>query len=240
MRSIFKDEDKFVKIFQTGEGLRWGDHHDLYEGTAKFFRPNYTSNLVQSWIPSLDGIEQTLKQGGKVADIGCGYGISTTIMAREYPNSYFFGFDNHAPSIEAATANAKKENVDKNAKFSQVSANESIGNDYNLVTFFDCLHEMGDPLGALSFAKQSLRSNGSCMIVEPMTNDKVEDNLNMVGRIYYSASCIICVPNSLADKGIALGAQAGEQRIRNLALEAEFTKFRRTTQPPFNIVFEAE
>jgi len=241
LRSIFKDEDKFVKIFQTGEGLRWGDHHhDLYEGTAKFFRPNYTSNLVQSRIPSLEGIEQILKKGGKVADIGCGYGISTTIMAREYPNSYFFGFDNRLLSIKAATANAKKENVDKNAKFSQVSANESIGNDYDLVTFFDCLHDMGDPLGALRFAKQSLKSNCSCMIVEPMANDKIEDNLNMVGRIYYSASSKVCVLNSLGDKGIALGAQAGEQRIRNLALEAGFTKFRRTTQAPFNIVYEAK
>jgi 2-polyprenyl-3-methyl-5-hydroxy-6-metoxy-1,4-benzoquinol methylase len=241
LRSIFKDEDKFVKIFQTGEGLRWGDHHhDLYEGTAKFFKPNYASNLVQSWIPSLKGVEQILKKGGKVADIGCGYGISTTIMAQEYPNSQFFGFDNHLPSIEAATANAKNEKVDKNVKFSQVSANESIGNDYDLVTFFDCLHDMGDPLGALKFAKQSLKPNGSCMIVEPMANDKIEDNLNMVGRIYYAASSIICVPNSLADKGIALGAQAGENRIRNLALEAGFTKFRRAIQTPFNIIYEAK
>ncbi|ALI36104.1 bifunctional 3-demethylubiquinone-9 3-methyltransferase/ 2-octaprenyl-6-hydroxy phenol methylase [Candidatus Nitrosocosmicus oleophilus] len=241
LRSIFKDEDKFVKIFQTGEGLRWGDHHhDLYEGTAKFFRPNYMSNLVQFWIPALDGIEQILRKGGKVADIGCGYGISTTIMAQQYPNSRFFGFDNHLPSIEAATANAKNEKLDKNVKFSQVSANEPIGNDYDFVTFFDCLHDMGDPLGALKFAKQSLKPDGSCMIVEPMANDKIEDNLNMVGRIYYAASSIICVPNSLADKGIALGAQAGENMVRNLALEAGFTKFRRATQTPFNIIYEAK
>lgn len=160
-------------------------------------------------------------------------------MAREYPNSQFFGFDNHLPSIEAATANAKSEKVDKNAKFSS-SANESIGNDYDLVTFFDCLHDMGDPLGALKFAKLSLKRNGACMIVEPMANDKIEDNLNMVGRMYYAASSIICVPNYLADKGIALGAQAGENRIRNLALEAGFTQFRRATQTPFNIIYEAK
>ena len=161
-------------------------------------------------------------------------------MAQEYPNSQFFGFDNHLPSIDAATENAKHEKIDKNIKFSQVSANESIGNDYDLVTFFDCLHDMGDPLGALKYAKQSLKKNGSCMIVEPMANDKIEDNLNMIGRIYYAASSIICVPNSLADKGIALGAQAGEDRIRNLALEAGFTKFRRATQTPFNIIYEAK
>jgi SAM-dependent methyltransferase len=161
-------------------------------------------------------------------------------MAREYSNSQFFGFDNHLPSIKAATANAKKEDVDKNTKFSQVSSNESIGNDYDLVTFFDCLHDMGDPLGALKFAKQSLKDNGSCMIVEPMANDNIEDNLNLIGRIYYAASTIICVPNSLADKGIALGAQTGENRIRNLALKAGFTKFRRSTLTPFNIVYEAK
>jgi len=136
LRSIFEEEDKFVKIFQIGEGLRWGDHHhDLYYGTAKFFKPNYTSNLVQFWIPSLEGIEQILKKGGKVADIGCGYGVSTAIMAQEYPNSQLFGFDNHLPPIEATTANAKNEKLGKNVKFSQVSANESIGNDYDLVTF---------------------------------------------------------------------------------------------------------
>ena len=161
-------------------------------------------------------------------------------MAREYPNSQFFGFDNHLSSIEDATANAKKENVDKNAKFSQVSSNESIGNDYDLVTFLDCLRDMGDPLGALKFAKQSLKANGSCMIVEPMANDNIEDNLNLVGRIYYAASTIIGVPNSLSDKGIALGAQAGENRIRDLALKAGFIKFRRATQTPFNIIYEAK
>ncbi len=241
LRSIFKDEDKFIKIFQTGEGLRWGEHHhDLFEGTAKFFKPSYMSNLVQSWIPSLEGTEEKLKEGAKVADIGCGYGVSTTIMAKAYPNSKFYGFDNHAPSIETAKKNISNDNIHKNINFSVVSANESIGNNYDLVAFFDCLHDMGDPLGALKFAKQSLKNDGTCMIVEPMANDNIEDNLNLVGRIYYSASTLICVPNSLADNGIALGAQAGEKRIEDLAHNAGFTKFKRAAQTPFNIVYEAK
>ena len=169
LRSIFKDEDKFVKIFQTGEGLRWGEHHhDLFEGTAKFFKPSYMSNLVQSWIPSLEGVEDKLRKGAKVADIGCGYGISTIIMAKAYPNSKFHGFDNHTSSIEKAKESIGKENTNKNINFSIVSANESIGNDYDLVAFFDCLHDMGDPLGALKFARQSLKNDGTCMIIEPM------------------------------------------------------------------------
>jgi 2-polyprenyl-3-methyl-5-hydroxy-6-metoxy-1,4-benzoquinol methylase len=240
LRSIFKDEDKFVNMFRTGDGLRWGDHHhDLFEGTAKFFRPNYVSNLTQSWIPSLDGIEDKLKKGVKVADIGCGFGISTLIMARQYPNSFFYGYDNHEPSIEAAVMNARSENLQKNTEFLVLSANEPIGRDFDVITFFDCLHDMADPLSALKFAKQSLNENGSCMIVEPLANDNLEDNLNLVGRIYYAASTVVCVPNSLADKGIALGAQAGEKRIREIALEAGFSKFRRATQTPFNVVYEA-
>jgi SAM-dependent methyltransferase len=240
LRSIFKDEDKFVNMFKTGDGLRWGDHHhDLFEGTAKFFRPNYASNLTQSWIPSLEGIEEKLKKGVKVADIGCGFGISTLIMARQYPNSFFYGYDNHVPSIEAAIMNAKNENLQKNSEFLALSANEPIGKDFDFITFFDCLHDMADPLGALKFAKGSLNENGSCMIIEPMANDNLEDNLNLVGRIYYAASTVVCVPNSLADKGIALGAQAGEKRIREIAMEAGFTKFRRATQTPFNVVYEA-
>jgi len=213
VRSFFKDEDKFVEIFKTGKGLRWGEHHhDLFEGTAKFFKPNYMSNLVPSWIPSLDGVEEKLRKGAKVADIGCGYGVSTVIMAKEYPNSKFYGFDNHAKSIEEARNLAQKEDVTGRAEFAVVSANESIDNDFDLVAFFDCLHDMADPIGALKFAKQSLKLDGTCMIIEPMANDHIEDNLDVVGKIYYSASSIICVPNSLADDGIALGAQAGEKK----------------------------
>jgi 2-polyprenyl-3-methyl-5-hydroxy-6-metoxy-1,4-benzoquinol methylase len=241
IRSLFKDEEKFVKMFQSENGLRWGEHHhDLFEGTARFFKPNYIGNLVSSWIPSLDGVEEKLKQGAKVADIGCGYGISTTLMAKAYPNSKFYGFDNHSPSIEKAKEQAKKEGVTRNVEFSSVSANEPIGNDHDLITFFDCLHDMGDPIGAMKFAKQSLKPDGTCMIIEPMANDKIEENLNVVGRIYYAASTLVCVPNSLADNGPALGAQAGEKKIKEISEAAGFTKFRRTTHTPFNIIYEAK
>jgi SAM-dependent methyltransferase len=241
LRSIFKDEDKFVEIFKNGKGLRWGEHHhDLFEGTAKFFKPNYMSNLVPSWIPSLDGVEEKLREGAKVADVGCGYGVSTVIMAKEYPNSKFYGFDNHEASIEAARHLAQKEGVADRIDFAVVSANESIDNDFDLVAFFDCIHDMADPVGALKFAKQSLKSDGTCMIIEPMANDNIEDNLNLVGKIYYAASSIICVPNSLADNGIALGAQAGEKKTQEIAEKAGFTKFRRASETPFNIVYEAK
>jgi 2-polyprenyl-3-methyl-5-hydroxy-6-metoxy-1,4-benzoquinol methylase len=242
IRSLFKDEDKFVKMFQSENGLRWGEHHhDLFVGTARFFKPNYIGNLVSSWIPSLDGVEEKLQQGAKVADIGCGYGISTTLMAKAYPNSKFYGFDNHNPSIEQAKEQARKEGITENIEFSSVSANDqSIGNDYDLITFFDCLHDMGDPEGAMKFAKQSLKPDGTCMIIEPMANDKVEENLNLIGRVYYAASTLVCVPNSLADNGPALGAQAGEKKIKEISEASGFTKFRRTTQTPFNIIYEAK
>jgi 2-polyprenyl-3-methyl-5-hydroxy-6-metoxy-1,4-benzoquinol methylase len=241
VRSIFKDEDKFVDIFKSGKGLSWGEHHhDLFEGTAKFFKPNYMGNLIPSWIPSLEGVDEKLKRGAKVADIGCGYGISTIIMAKEYPNSKFYGFDNHEHSIKAAKQLAQKDGLDNRIEFTVTSANASIGNNYDLITFFDCLHDMADPIGALKFAIHSMKKDGTCMIIEPMANDNVEDNLNLVGKIYYSASSIICIPNSLADNGIALGAQAGENKIKEIAENAGFMKFRRAAQTPFNIVYEAK
>jgi SAM-dependent methyltransferase len=241
IKSLFKDEEKFVEMFKTGKGLRWGEHHhDLFEGTARFFKPSYVGNLVQSWIPSLDGVIQKLKKGAIVADIGCGYGISTILMAKAFPNSHFIGFDNHTPSIEKAMEGAKKEGVTENIEFKSVSANESIGSDYDLITFFDCLHDMGDPVGAMKFAKQSLKSDGTCMIVEPMANDNLKDNLNLVSRSFYAASTLVCVPNSLADNGPGLGAQAGEKRIREVVEKAGFTKFRRAVQTPFNIVYEVK
>lgn len=242
LRSLFKDEEKFVEMFKSRKGFRWGEHHhDLFEGTARFFKPSYVGNLVSSWIPSLDRVEEKLKQGAKVADIGCGYGISTILMAKAYPNSRFYGFDNHVPSIEKAKDEAKKGGVLENIEFITVSASDkSIGNDYDLITFFDCLHDMGDPIGAMRFAKQSLKPDGTCMIVEPMANDKVEDNLTLIGRTFYAASTLVCVPNSLADNGPALGAQAGEKRIKEIVGAAGFTKFRRATQTPFNIIYEAK
>ena len=247
IRSYFKDEDKFVEMFKTGKGLRWGEHHHyLFEGSALFYKPNYVGNLVNSWIPSLEGVEDKLKQGAKVADIGCGYGISTILMAKAYPNSKFYGFDNHGPSIEEAKDQVRKGEQQGggrivNVEFNAVSANdESIGNDYDLITFFDCLHDMADPVGAMKFAKHSLRPDGTCMIIEPMANDKLEENLNVVGRTFYAASTLVCVPNSLADNGPALGAQAGEKKTKEVLETAGFTKFRRATQTPFNIVYEAK
>ncbi|HEY7109628.1 MAG TPA: class I SAM-dependent methyltransferase [Nitrososphaeraceae archaeon] len=247
IRSYFKDEEKFVEMFKSGKGLRWGEHdHDLFEGSALFYKPNYVGNLVSSWIPSLDGVEQKLKQGGKVADIGCGYGISTILMAQAYPNSRFYGFDNHNASIEQAKNQQRKEEEKagvsiSNVEFNSVAAdNETIGDDYDLITFFDCLHDMGDPLGALKFARHSLKQGGTCMIVEPLANDKLEDNLNLVGRTFYAASTLVCVPNSQAEKGPALGAQAGEKKIKEIVLAAGFTKFRRATQTPFNMIYEAK
>jgi len=241
IKSLFKDEEKFIEMFKTGKGVKWGEHHhDLFEGTARFFKSNYVGNLVNSWIPSLDGVEQKLEEGAKVADIGCGFGISTILMAKTFPNSQFFGYDNHAPSIEAAIEGAKKEGVTENVEFRSASANESIGNDYDFVTFFDCLHDMGDPVGAMKFAKQSLKSDGACMIVEPMANDNLKDNLNLVGRTFYAASTLVCVPNSLADNGPGLGAQAGEKKIKDVVEKAGFTKFRRAIQTPFNIIYEAK
>ena len=241
IKSEFKDEEKFVEMFKTGKGLRWGDHHpDLFDGSARFYNTIYIANLVQSWIPSLDGMEEKLKNGAKVVDVGCGYGFSTVIMAKAYPHSRFYGYDTHSPSIEAAKQLAKKEGVAGRIEFHVASANENIGGDYDLVAFFDCLHDMGDPVGALRFAKQSLKEDGVCMIVEPMANDNVEDNLNVVGRLFYPGSTLFCVPNSLADNGPALGAQAGERRIREVAETAGFSKFRRATQTPFNAVYEAK
>ena len=245
IRSCFKDEHKFVEMFKTGRDLSWGEHHhDLHEGSALFYKPNYVANLVSSWIPSLEGVQEKLKLGAKVADIGCGYGISTILMAKAFPNSKFHGFDNHTPSIEEAKDQLKKEEkaVGKigNVEFSAVSADdESIGNNYDLITFFDCLHDMADPVGAMKFARNSLKPNGTCMIVEPMANDNLEENLNLVGRSFYAASTLVCVPNSMADNGLALGAQAGEKRIKKIVYTAGFTKFKRATQNPFNIVFEA-
>lgn len=235
-----------VEMFKSGKGLKWGDHHnDLFEGSALFYKPSYVGNLVSSWIPSLVGVEEKLKKGARVADIGCGYGISTIIMARAYPNSKFYGFDNHDHSVEKAKDQLKEEETARvtidNVEFISVSANDkSIGNDYDLITFFDCLHDMGDPLSAMKFALQSLRSDGTCMIVEPMANENLEDNLNLIGRAFYAASTLVCVPNSMAENGPALGAQAGEKKISEIVKAAGFTSFRRAIQTPFNLVYEAK
>ena len=241
--SLFKDQEKIIEAFRTGKGLGWGDHHHyLFEGTERFFKPNYVANLTTSWIPALDGVEDKLRRGGeaKVADVGCGHGASTILMAKAYPNSKIIGFDYHRPSIEWARKQAEKEGL-KNITFEVAGATDYPGDDYDLVTFFDCFHDMGNPTGAARHVLQTLnkKKDGTWMLVEPFANDKVEDNLNPLGRVFYGASTMICVPASLNENGPGLGAQAGEERIREVVKSAGFSKFRRATQTPFNLVFEA-
>jgi SAM-dependent methyltransferase len=239
---LYRDEEKIIEAFRTGKGLGWGDHHHyLFEGTERFFKPNYVANLTTGWIPALEGVEDKLKNGGgaRVADVGCGHGASAILIAKAYPNSQIIGFDYHRPSIERARKEAEKEGL-KNISFEVAGSTDYPGDDYDLVTFFDCFHDMGNPAGAAKHVLQTLKKkNGTWMLVEPFANDKVEDNLNPVGRIYYSGSTMICVPASLNENGPALGAQAGEGRIREVVTSAGFSKFRRATQTPFNIIYEA-
>lgn len=240
LASIIKDEPKITRAFVSGEGVDWGDHDPgLFEGTERFFRPNYIGNLTTNWIPSLEGVEMKLHQGARVADIGCGHGASTILMAKTYPNSTFIGFDYHKPSIEWAKKEATKAGLEKNIKFEVASSTNFPGKDYDLVAFFDCLHDMGDPTGAVSHVRQSLKNDGTLLLVEPFAHDNLEDNLNPIGRIFYAASTMVCVPASLAHNGPALGAQAGESRLRKIVRAGGFTRFRRATQTPFNLVLEA-
>lgn len=237
--ATFMAEPKMEQRFRSGKGLGWGEHdHRLFEGTERFFRPNYAGNLVNSWIPALDGVEAKLKAGAKVADVGCGFGSSTILMAKAYPKSTFIGFDYHKPSIIAARKRAKEAGV-KNIAFTVAKSTDYPGKGYDFVAHFDCLHDMGDPVGAARHVRETLSADGTWMIIEPFANDKVEDNLNPIGRVFYAASTMICVPASLAYKGPALGAQAGEARLRNVVTKGGFTRFRRATQTPFNLVLEA-
>lgn len=236
----FAANPKIEQRFKTGKGLGW-DQHDpqLFVGTERFFRPNYVGNLITSWIPALDGIEAKLKQGITVADVGCGFGASTILMAKAFPHSTFYGFDYHGPSIKAAKQRAKQSGV-TNVSFKVAKSTNFPGKGYGFITHFDCLHDMGDPIGAARHVKKTLASDGTWMIVEPFAGDKVEDNLNPVGRVYYAASTMICVPASLHSHGPALGAQAGEARLREVAMKGGFSRFRRATHTPFNLVLEAK
>jgi 2-polyprenyl-3-methyl-5-hydroxy-6-metoxy-1,4-benzoquinol methylase len=240
--STIKDADALAEAIRTGKSVGWHEHHhDLYEGTERFFRPNYIGNLVGSWIPTLDDVEDKLRTGAKVADVGCGYGASTVIMAKEYPSSTFVGFDYHEPSIAAARKAASDAGVADRCSFEVASAKEYPGaEEYDLVAFFDCLHDMGDPVGVAAHVLETLKPDGTWMIVEPFANDRLEDNLNPVGRIFYSASTVLCVPASKDQEvGMALGAQAGEARMREVVTAGGFTRFRRAAETPFNLVFEA-
>jgi len=227
--------------FQSGGGMEWGEHHPcLFEGTERFFRAAYNSSLIGAWLPALDGVVEKLQSGAKVADVGCGHGASTIIMAEAFPNSQFFGFDYHEASIERAREAAEEAGVADSITFEVASAKDYPGEGYDLVCVFDCLHDMGDPVGASAHVLETLDADGTWMIVEPFANDHVEENLNPVGRVFYGASTVICTPASLAQEvGLALGAQAGEARLTEVLKEGGFTRVKRATETPFNLILEA-
>lgn len=239
--SVVQDETRVRERFSRGEGLGWHEHgHDLFEGTERFFRPGYNANLIASWIPALDGVEAKLQAGAKVADVGCGHGASTILMAKAYPKSLFVGFDYHAASVERARERAEQAGVSDRVTFEVAKAKDFPGQGYDLVAFFDCLHDMGDPVGAAKHVRSTLANDGTWMIVEPQARDRVEENLNPIGRVFYCASAMICTPASLSQEvGLALGAQAGEARLRGVLGEAGFTQIRRAAETPFNMVLEA-
>lgn len=241
MHAMWSAVDRISERFKTGDGLPWGEHHHcLFEGTERFFRAGYRGNLVSSWLPSLDGVVAKLERGAKVADVGCGLGASTILMAQAFPHSRFFGYDSHRASIELARARAAEAGVGDRVTFDVASATEFPGRDYDLVCHFDCLHDMEDPSGAARHVKEVLAPGGTWMIVEPFAADRREDNHNPVGRVFYSASTMLCVPHSLSQRGPALGAQAGEARLGGIVHGAGFERFRRATQTPFNLVLEAQ
>jgi 2-polyprenyl-3-methyl-5-hydroxy-6-metoxy-1,4-benzoquinol methylase len=236
-----KAEESLSERFKTGEGMGWHEHHaELFVGTERFFRPGYAANLVAAWIPALEGVDEKLKSGARVADVGCGLGASTILMAKSYPKSEFSGFDYHDKSIETAKQRARDAGVGDRINFEVASAKSFPGKDYDFVTFFDCLHDMGDPAGASAHVHGRLKKDGTWMIVEPFAGDKLEDNLHPIGRAFYGASTLLCTPASLSQEvGLALGAQAGEKRLKEVVTSGGFTRFRRATQTPFNLVFEA-
>jgi SAM-dependent methyltransferase len=239
--ATFLDEPKIFDAFRSGKGVGWNRRSEcLFCGTARFFRTGYKHHLVQEWLPALDGVVEKLKRGASVADVGCGHGISTRLMAEAFPNSRFHGFDYHPGSIDAARQAANETGLGERVRFDVHSAKSYPAGDYDLVCFFDCLHDMGDPVGALKHVRETMAADGTCMLVEPFANDRLEDNLNPIGRIYYAASTVICTPASLDQEvGMALGAQAGEARLREVANKAGLTRFRRATETPFNLILEA-
>ena len=242
MSAATRATPKIIEAFRTGKGLGWHEHDpNLFQGTERFFRPGYNANLVANWIPALEGVEAKLAAGAQVADIGCGHGASTLILAKAYPRSTFVGFDYHAPSIESARRRAVEAGLGERVRFEVASAKDFPGRgQYDLVAFFDCLHDMGDPVGASAHVRESLKPDGTWMLVEPFAHDKVEDNLNPIGRVFYSVSTLVCTPASLSQEvGLALGAQAGEGRLRDVLGKAGFTRVRRATETPFNLVIEA-
>jgi SAM-dependent methyltransferase len=241
MASVWADEDKLLETFRTGHGLGWHEHdHRLFHGTERFFRPGYQAHLVPEWIPALEGVEDKLRSGATVADVGCGHGASTIIMAEAFPESRFVGFDYHDESIKRARELAADAGVGDRTEFEVARAQDFPGERYDLICNFDCLHDMGDPVGAARHTAEALADDGCYMIVEPMSGDSLEDNVNPVGRMFYAASSVICTPASKAQEvGLALGAQAGERRLTEVLHDAGFSRVRRATETPFNMILEA-
>jgi 2-polyprenyl-3-methyl-5-hydroxy-6-metoxy-1,4-benzoquinol methylase len=238
--AMWAGREAVTERFRTGAGFSWGEHHPcLFEGTARFFRSSYIGNLMSTWIPALEGVEAKLRAGARVADVGCGLGASTILMAKAFPASRFWGFDSHPESIEAARRRARQEGVDDRVVFEVAKSTSYPGDGYDLIAHFDCLHDMEDPTGAARHARRTIAPDGTWMIVEPFAADRPEQNHNPVGRVFYSASTMICVPHSLSQGGPALGAQAGEARLRKVVEAGGFSRFRRATATPFNLVLEA-
>lgn len=240
VRDLFHIRDRALENFKTGRGMEWGEHHScLFHGTERFFRASYNTNLLSSWLPALDGVVDKLKRGARLADVGCGHGASTILMAQAFPQSRFVGIDYHDKSIDTARQRAKDAGV-RNATFEVADATSYGGGPYDVIAFFDCIHDMADPAGAARHARRSLAPDGHAMVVEPFANDRLEQNLNPVGRVYYGASTLVCVPVSMAKQGPALGAQAGEEQLRDVFVkQAGFGRMRRATETPFNIILEA-
>lgn len=240
LSTLWLDEEKVRRAFRSGKGVAWHEHSAcLFRGTERFFRPGYNANLIDSWLPSLDGVVEKLELGAEIADVGCGHGASTILMALAFPRSHFVGFDYHRPSVERAREAAKEAGVSDNVRFEVASAKSYPGT-YDLVAFFDCLHDMGDPEGAAAHVHQSLKPDGTWMIIEPFAHDHLSANLNPVSRVYYAASTFVCTPASLSQEvGLGLGAQAGEARLRQVVTSGGFTRFRRAAETPFNMVLEA-
>ena len=238
--AMYAAEPRIAKAFRTGDGLPWGDHHPcLFEGTERFFRAGYIGSLISSWIPALEGVTAKLEAGVRVADVGCGLGASTILMAKRFPHSRFFGFDSHAASIATARKRAEEAGVTDRVTFDVAGATDFPGTGYDLVAHFDCLHDMENPEGAARHVRETIAPDGTWLIVEPFASDRREENHNPVGRVFYSASTMLCVPHSLSQRGPALGAQAGESRLRDVVLGGGFSRFRRATETPFNLVLEA-